>query len=92
MNSSLKWRFFDERANCLVGRQRRKRVLPAFEVLVDTGLIVKWCCEVLEFSGDGYFLSRNRLMSPTKVSSEFFMEVEQLLMGRRRRLDAGPRD
>jgi hypothetical protein len=62
------------------------------DVLVDGELSVKQCCEILGTSGAGFYLCRNHPMSPTKLRSDWLREIEQLLMVRRRCLDAGPRD
>jgi len=41
------------------------------DVLVDAGFPVKKCCEVLGVSSAGYYLAKNRPMSPTKIRREW---------------------
>jgi len=41
------------------------------DVLVGAGFPVKKCCEVLGVSSAGYYLAKNRPMSPTKIRREW---------------------
>ncbi len=41
------------------------------DTLVDTGFTVKKCCEVVGISSAGYYLAKNRPMSPTMIRREW---------------------